>query len=60
MHGNLLQDILSIIHNQLEKNKVLSNIISDHCAIKIEIDTDIRNTWKPEYALKLSMRKIDN
>lgn len=55
MRGNILQDILNIILNQLEKAKVLSKILSDHCAIKIEIDTDIINTWKPEYALKLSM-----
>lgn len=55
MRGNILQDILNIILKQLENAKVLSKILSDHCAIKTEIDTDIRNTWKPEYALKLSM-----
>lgn len=60
MHKNNLQDILNINFNQLEMTKVLSYIISDHCAIEIEIDTDIRNTWKQEYALKLSMDEIDN
>lgn len=51
MHRNIPQDSFNMILNQLEKTKILSNILSDHWAVKIKIDTDIINTWKKEYAL---------